>query len=160
MNRKVVLSLLDITLFQPGSCFCRRMTIHIALERGPGLSRLYQVLGFILQPGCHRNTLVNLEGWASQVALVVKNLPARAGDIREKHGFSPWVGKIPWRRAWPSTLVFLSGESHGQRNLGATVHGVAKSWTQLSDSHTHTHTHTIYILFKRKTTGPKWHYLC
>jgi len=24
----------------------------------------------------------------------------------------------------------------------ATVHGVAKSWTQLNDSHTHTHTHT------------------
>ena len=29
----------------------------------------------------------------------------------------PWVGKIPWRRAWQSTQVFLSGESHGQRNV-------------------------------------------
>ena len=26
-------------------------------------------------------------------------------------GFDPWVGKIPWRRAWPPTLVFLLGES-------------------------------------------------
>ena len=32
-------------------------------------------------------------------------------------GFSPWVGKIPWRRAWQPTPVFLPGESHGQRNL-------------------------------------------
>ena len=48
-----------------------------------------------------------------QVALVVKNPPASAGDIK------PWVGylvrKIPWRRAWQPTPVFLPGESYGQR---------------------------------------------
>ena len=32
-------------------------------------------------------------------------------------GFDPWVRKIPWRRAWQPTLVFLPGESHGQRSL-------------------------------------------
>ena len=32
-------------------------------------------------------------------------------------GFDPWVGKIPWRRAWQPTPVFLPGESHGQRSL-------------------------------------------
>ena len=53
--------------------------------------------------------------WASQVALVVKNLLASAGDMRPR--FDPWVGKICWRRAWQPTPVFLSGESHGQRNL-------------------------------------------
>ena len=52
---------------------------------------------------------------ASQVVLVVKNLPADAGDMR--CGFDPWVGKIPWRRAWQPTAVFLPGESHGQRRL-------------------------------------------
>ena len=31
--------------------------------------------------------------------------------------FNPRVGKIPWRRAWQSTPVFLPGESHGQRTL-------------------------------------------
>ena len=31
--------------------------------------------------------------------------------------FDPWVGKIPWRRAWQPTPVFLPGESHGQRRL-------------------------------------------
>ena len=53
--------------------------------------------------------------WASQVALMVKNLPANAGDKR--HGFDHWVGKIPWRRAWQPTPIFLPGESHGQRSL-------------------------------------------
>ena len=32
-------------------------------------------------------------------------------------GFSPWVRKIPWRRKWPPTPVFLPGKSHRQRSL-------------------------------------------
>ena len=32
-------------------------------------------------------------------------------------GFPPWVGKIPWRRAWQSTPVFLLEEAHGHRSL-------------------------------------------
>ena len=31
--------------------------------------------------------------------------------------FNPWVGKIPWRRAWQPTPVLLPGKSHGQRSL-------------------------------------------
>ena len=31
--------------------------------------------------------------------------------------FDRWVGRIPWRRKWQPTLVFLSGKSHGQRSL-------------------------------------------
>ena len=53
---------------------------------------------------------------ASQVVLVVKNPPLSAGDIRDA-GFDPWVGKIPWRRKWQPTPVFLPGKSHGQRSL-------------------------------------------
>ena len=50
----------------------------------------------------------------SQVA-PVKNTPANAGDKRLV--FHPWVGKIPWKRAWQPSPVFLLGESHGQRSL-------------------------------------------
>ena len=35
----------------------------------------------------------------------------------KKHGFDPWVGKIPWRRAKQPTPVFLPGKSHGRRSL-------------------------------------------
>ena len=31
--------------------------------------------------------------------------------------FDHWVGKIPWSRKWQCSLVFLPGESHGQRSL-------------------------------------------
>ena len=50
----------------------------------------------------------------------------------KRRGFNPWAGKIPWRRAWQPTPVFLSGEFHGQRSLQATVHGVTMSRTQLN----------------------------
>ena len=52
-------------------------------------------------------------GWfsAAKVALVVKNPPSNARDVRD-----PWVGKIPWRRKWQPTPVFFPGESHRQRS--------------------------------------------
>ena len=43
---------------------------------------------------------------------VVKNLPASSGDR-----FDSWIGKIPWKRKWQPTPVFLPGEFHGQGNL-------------------------------------------
>ena len=56
---------------------------------------------------------------ASQVVLLVKNPPASAGDIRDTgSGWrDPWVGKIPWWRAWQPIPIFLPRVSHGQRSL-------------------------------------------
>ena len=50
------------------------------------------------------------------MALMVKDPPANAGDVRDL-GLIPWVRKIPWRRARQPTAVFLPGKFHGQRNL-------------------------------------------
>ena len=68
--------------------------------------------------------------WAFQVALVVKNPPANAGRCK-RCGFDPWVEKIPWRRKWQPTPVFLPGESMDRGAWRATVHGVTQSWTRL-----------------------------
>ena len=46
------------------------------------------------------------------MALAIKNLPANAGGVG-----SVRVGKIPWRREWQPTPVFLPEEFHGQRSL-------------------------------------------
>ena len=35
----------------------------------------------------------------------------------QRHGFDPWVRKIPWRRKWQPTPVFLPGKSYGQRSM-------------------------------------------
>ena len=50
---------------------------------------------------------------ASLVAPPVKNPPA----MQERPWFNPWVRKIPWRRKWQPTPVFLPGKSHGQRSM-------------------------------------------
>ena len=58
-----------------------------------------------------------LKGGAFQVVLEIKKLPACQCRRHKRHGFNPWVGKIPWRRKWQPTLVLLSGEFHGHRSL-------------------------------------------
>ena len=72
--------------------------------------------------------------------------------------FGPWVGKIPWKRKWQPTPVFLAGEARGWRSLAgySPVHGVAerdtteqlhslthsgfqlRRWAVCGDSTTHT----------------------
>ena len=65
-----------------------------------------------------------------------------------RHGFDPWVKKIPWRRVWQPTPESLPGESRGQRSLAG--HRVAKSRTCLkrlsTHSGTHSHIHHVYIV--------------
>ena len=46
--------------------------------------------------------------------------------------FDPWLGKIPWRRKWQPTPVFLPGKSHGQGNLVGFSPQDHKSWTRLN----------------------------
>ena len=35
----------------------------------------------------------------------------------QRCGIDPWAGKMPWKRAWQPTAVFLPEEFHGQRSL-------------------------------------------
>ena len=53
---------------------------------------------------------------ASQLALVVKNLPANAADARDM-GLIPRIGMIPCKRKWQSTPGFLPGKSRGPGSL-------------------------------------------
>ena len=75
---------------------------------------------------------------ASQVTLVVKNLPANAGDIRDVSSI-PGSGRSPWKREWQPTPVFLPGESHGQRSLaGYSPRGRTESaLTEVTKHSTH-----------------------
>ena len=45
----------------------------------------------------------------------------------KRHWFNPWVGKIPWRRKWQPTPLFLPGKSHGQGGLV----GYSPWWSQI-----------------------------
>ena len=60
------------------------------------------------------NELGSVRRKEKKIVQMVQNLPT----MQEFNPSSiPWVGKIPWRREWQPTPVFLPGESHGERSL-------------------------------------------
>ena len=70
---------------------------------------------------------------------MVKNLPANTGDLRDM-GSIPQSGRIPCRRAWQPTPVFLSGESHGQRSL-VSYNPLGCKELDMTQVTEHVHTH-------------------
>ena len=102
-------------------------------EAPPSLSELH-VAGSLGLPGCPNG-----------------KEPICQGRRCKRHQFNPWVGKIPWRRNWRPTPVFLLENSMDRGAWRATVHRVSKSQIQLS-AHTHTHTRMhIHHSLKVKT---------
>ena len=87
---------------------------------------------------------------------VVKNLPANAGDSRDTV-LIPVLGKIPWKRQWQPTTIFLPREFHGQRTLaGYSPWGCKESDTteQLTQ-----HNNTLG-LFSKQTDKDAAHMHC
>ena len=75
------------------------------------------------------------------MVLVVKNLPANTGDLRDM-GLTSGSGKSS-EEGHGNPLQYSCLENpHGQRNQGATAYRVAKSWTRLKQFSTHVHTQT------------------
>ena len=74
----------------------------------------------------------------------------------KSHGFDPWIGKIPWKRAKQPTAYSCLENPMDRGAWRATVHGVTQSRTQSNlarahthahaHTHTHTHTHTVLVL--------------
>ena len=73
---------------------------------------------------------------ASRVVLVVKNPPASAGDLTDVGSVPGGREKIPWRRAWQPTPVFLPRESH-RGAWRATAHGVTELDMTKGAEHVH-----------------------
>ena len=74
--------------------------------------------------------------------------PAYQCRRHKRHRFSPWVRKMPWRREWQPTPIFLPGKSHGQRSLvGCSPWGHKElDTTEATNPNTDTHTHTQDVL--------------
>ena len=86
---------------------------------------------------------------ACLVAQLVKNPTAM-----QRPRFDSWVGKIPWRRKWIPTPVFLPGESHGQRSLVGSQSMELQELDTTKPPHHHTHTHTLEVFLLQYGYGP------
>ena len=65
----------------------------------------------------------------------------------KRRRFSPWVRKIPWRRAWQPTPVFSPRESHGQRSLAGYSPWDCKESDMTKQLIMHAHNYYIFQLF-------------
>ena len=97
---------------------------------------------------------------ASPVTRMLKNLPQC-----RRPGFDPQVKKIPWRREWLLTRVFLPGEFHGQRNLvGYSPWGCKEldtiewltllQWVNTESGSTNSPTHQAYSCLRTFAPAP------
>ena len=66
--------------------------------------------------------------------------------ICRRRGFNPWVRKIPWRRKWQPTPVFLLEKSHGWRRLAAYSPWNHEELDTTEQLRTHTHTNKCAYL--------------
>ena len=90
----------------------------------------------------------------SQLVLVVKNLPALAGDIEMwvwslgwedplEEGMAPWVRKVPWRKARQPTLAWrIPWTEEPGRLQSIELQRVRHDWSNLA--HTHIFYHFIF----------------
>ena len=81
------------------------------------------LLTLIILTICNLNYVLNYEFIFNRNI----NNPAYQCRRLKRLPLDPWAGKIPWRRAWQPTLVFLPGKLHRKRSLEDIVHGVAES---------------------------------
>ena len=77
---------------------------------------------------------MNIELYYLRIFNVMSSLVAQmvVGLQRGRPGFHPWVRKVPWRRAWQPTSIFLPGESHGLSKEPGRLQAT-KSQTRLSN---------------------------
>ena len=96
---------------------------------------------------------VNLRSW---VCVAIESFPGSASGKEsacqfKRHKsriFNLWIRKVPWRRKWQPTPVFVPGESHGHRRTWwVTVHGVTNSWTWLNTHAWHSNWKNLIVKF-------------
>ena len=85
-------------------------------------------------------TLLQPQGLWAQVVLVVKSLPANAGDVRDP-GSIPWVGKITWRRKYSRILAWRIPGTEEPGGLPESMGSQSQAW--LRDW---AHAHTPFML--------------
>ena len=83
--------------------------VHMAVIREARSTSRHKQESHLLQA----NEVLGLPSWHSGKESAGQCQCRRPGRL----GVDPWVGKIPWRRRWQPTPVFLPGESQGQRSL-------------------------------------------
>ena len=125
---------------------CHFLLQRIFLTQGlnPGLPHCRQTLYHLSHQGSQEKRPSSPTHPGFKLSQLFLGLPrwccgqetARQCRRLKRHGFNPWVGKIPWRRAWQPTPVFLPGESHKHSDTTeATWHAHSISYLPPTQQH-------------------------
>ena len=109
---------------------CRILVPQPRIEPWPPALRAHRLNHWITREIPTVDTFKSSYLWASQVALVVKNLPANAGDMRDA-GLSHGWGRCPGEGHGNPLQYPCLENPMGRGAWRATVHRFTKSWTQL-----------------------------
>ena len=96
------------------SAYCASIRFHFML----GITDLI-LRAFIITMSCSHKSLRNIVFWMNKCMYMLPLwLSSREAACQcRRHDFNPWVEKVPWRKKWQPTPVFLPEKSHGQRSL-------------------------------------------
>ena len=86
------------------------------MDKGAGGAGARDMKEPTLFPSTITHTLARVSTFRPSWWLSAKEPTYQCRRLR-RHGFNLWGRKVPWKRQWQPTPVFLSGKSHGQRSL-------------------------------------------
>ena len=85
--------------------------------------------------------------WGFPSSLAVNNPTAMQEMRHRRYWFDPWVGKIPWRKAWQHTPIFLPGRipctEETSRLYSIGSERVGQDWSDWA--HTQVFVFSIYL---------------
>ena len=97
--------------------------------------------------------------WYSQLCRLPRWLSGKESTCQcrshRRPGFDPWVRKIPWRRKWLCTPVFLPGKFHGQRECGGPQF-IGSQRTGHNWATECTHTFSALVTSQGNSLTPLW----
>ena len=102
------------TLCEPMDCGAPRVLCPWdSPGKNAGMGCHFLLQGIFPTQGSNSNLLHLLHGLAGSVPLTPPEKP-----LLQEMWVNPWVRKMPWRRKWQPTPVFLPGKSNGQGKPG------------------------------------------
>ena len=106
------------TLYQPQkNDSVQSAFFHCLLKQKGKLNSDFKMIATVLKSNTEWLSIYNCFNYVDSSILRVSLVAQTVKNLLAIPRLNPWVGKIPWRREWLHTSVFLPGEIHGQRDL-------------------------------------------
>ena len=124
-------------------CVCLHVRAWVCILEPPRILGHDHIISRKLK---RKPSLSEVKGYAHSYPGLTQWLSSKESACKcRSHRFDPWVEKIPWRKKWQPTPVFLPGQFHGQRNLADYSRWGCKESEMTEHPHMHRQLYGFYI---------------